>query len=392
MKKIVLLLAIKQDQMRERFKQLLLDSLPRMNSKGLLVSVEVINLNDVTSEQSGFAQLIYEFVGKHRTDFTVLLADWLTDPIRRRPTSAASACIASCQPDKIATIGIMSNPGRTPDIDRTIAPNCDAMVLEIAIERVIKRLEYVSAPEKKTGIDLSLLDVRILKNTQTEFDKYFSLRQQIYTIMGYLDGRVESARSQFEITEADTHAIHCGAFYRNDVKDVLAGTARIVLNTEADDGLRKMFLAMISRDVVLQSLLKNPYPLGLPIFQSHKGMNRIMQEILKKDLICGELSRVIVPNEFRGLGISRKLIDFAVQKAIAKGVRRVFLECLEIHEALYQHHGFRRIPGISGPVVDVGRTMIAMEMEQDRIEKIRASSRIQMPAPRISKQSLRLNI
>ena len=48
----------------------------------------------------------------------------------------------------------------------------------------------------------------------------------------------------------------------------------------------------------------------------------------------------------------------------------LFLECLPIHERLYEQHGFRRISGVEGRVVDVGRTMITMERRLDTVSTV----------------------
>jgi len=110
-----------------------------------------------------------------------------------------------------------------------------------------------------------------------------------------------------------------------------------------------------------------------------------MTEILKKDQVCGELSRVIVDLEYRGNGISRRLVDLAVQTAARAGVNRLFLECLPSHEQIYERHGFRKLDGIKGTVIDVRRTMIAMELNPTLIEELRhgAVSRIGQQATQI---------
>lgn len=87
---------------------------------------------------------------------------------------------------------------------------------------------------------------------------------------------------------------------------------------------------------------------------------------------CGELSRVIVDRGYRGNGISGLLIEEAKERAVRRGLQHVFLECLKIHEQLFEKHGFKCIDGIQGPVIDVERTMIAMMLQPDEIEKVRA--------------------
>jgi predicted GNAT family N-acyltransferase len=103
-------------------------------------------------------------------------------------------------------------------------------------------------------------------------------------------------------------------------------------------------------------------------------MNPIVYEVCTQNQACGELSRVIVVEEFRGMGLSRRLIDEALHRSIKDGAQRLFLECLQVHEGLYEGHGFQRIRNVRGRVVDVERTMIAMEMRRESVDEIRTNS------------------
>jgi predicted GNAT family N-acyltransferase len=127
---------------------------------------------------------------------------------------------------------------------------------------------------------------------------------------------------------------------------------------------------MVSLDPVARKRLDTPYLLALPIFQSHRAMNRTISEIYASNQICGELSRVIVAPEFRGLRISSRLIEESLRASRNRGVQWLFLECLPIHERLYEQHGFRRISGVEGRVVGVGRTMITMERRLDTVSTV----------------------
>ena len=62
---------------------------------------------------------------------------------------------------------------------------------------------------------------------------------------------------------------------------------------------------------------------------------------------CGELKRMYVRDEFRGLGLGRRLLEHIEQVAIARGVVSLRLET-GIHQpeaiGLYENSGFRKIP------------------------------------------------
>jgi GNAT superfamily N-acetyltransferase len=251
------------------------------------------------------------------------------------------------------------------DIDRTIGRDSTATELQDKLKLIVDRLDYLAAPAGAAPMSICTVAVRPLRTNETEFREYFRLRRRVYTAMGYLDEEVENTRSGLEINEADVHAIHLGAFCSDGIRQRLAGTARVVTMDGADSALQRLFEGMTSIDPVAISRLDSPYMLGLPIFQSHSALNPVIGDIFVRNEPCGELSRVIVAPEFRGLGISSRLIDEAVRRSRDRGVQRLFLECLAIHERLYERHGFKRIRGVEGQVVEVGRTMIAMEQRLD---------------------------
>lgn len=92
-------------------------------------------------------------------------------------------------------------------------------------------------------------------------------------------------------------------------------------------------------------------------------MTDTMIKIIKNRQKCGELSRVIVDRPFRGTGISGRLITEALNRAVGKGINQVFLEWLNIHEQIYEKHGFKRLDGVEASVIDVKRTMIGMQLQ-----------------------------
>ena len=365
---VKLAIAIKNPSVRNHFRGLLDVVVPRLNQPS---QCEVVDLAD---EQSQLIEYLKTFFDQDHQNMAVLISDWLapSDSVRHR-NSLIKECQAALGANSLGTIAIMRHPRRLPDVDRIVVLDCTDRTLQGTLELILARLEYIAGPTRTTQSDYRSINVRPLRTNETEFRDYLSLRHHVYTIMGYLDDEVEGNRSRLEVNEADVHAIHVGAFWRDGVRERLVGTARVVTNSPADTQLQEMLEAMVASDPVAKERLDTPYPLGLPIFQSHRGMNRIIHEIFTTNQRCGELSRVIVAREFRGSGISRMLIDETLRRGIGQGTERLFAECLHIHEKLYEHHGFQRISGIAGPVIDVGRTMIAMEMRAEAIAAIRKS-------------------
>src|SRR5262249_31457820 len=157
-----------------------------------------------------------------------------------------------------------------------------------------------------------------------ELLEYFKLRHRIYKIMGYLDEHVENAPSQMEINWCDKIALHIGAWVRDgDQQEVLAGTARVVVAIPSEDGLRpaaierydKCVAPLARQDPVLQqSLAYGALMQQLPIFASQR-LYTLFAKALQNNEVCAELSRVIVAEEFRGTGLSTKLVEFALAAA-----------------------------------------------------------------------------
>jgi predicted GNAT family N-acyltransferase len=271
---------------------------------------------------------------------------------------------------KCATIAIMQNPRRVRNIDRVIGRTANSEQVLDTLKLVADKLVYTTKPTKRTLP--AQPEVRLIRK-QHELLDYFKLRHRIYKIMGYLEEEIENAASQMEINWCDKIALHIGAYEETgEQHESLVGTARVVVGTTADARKRPGLLAsydqwvttLASQDPVLQqALIKGVLPLQLPIFQSQKLFN-IFLEVLKRDEVCGELSRVIVREDYRGTGLSSRLVEFALAEAAKVGVNRMFLECLDIHESMYERLGFKRIPGTSGTVISVNQTMVAMELSR----------------------------
>ncbi len=296
----------------------------------------------------------------------ILISDQLVDD---KPNGSCTLLATECQ-DKtgqyaFGSIAIMERPRRIADIDRTIRPCATQSEFDNCLNLVIDRVQYISPPPACDRSSLECFSVRPLKaSNEGEFLTYFRLRHRVYTIMGYLDGDVERSRSRLEMNEADVRAMHIGAFYRSGAREALVGCARVVTTEAPNLALQKMFESIAGADPVVRSRLNAPYPLLLPVFQSHKATNSLIYSSLSTNQRCGEISRVIVDRDFRGRGISHRLIEEALRISTNRGIDRLFLECLKGHERLYETHGFKALPGVEGPVVDVYRTMVSMELQQ----------------------------
>jgi GNAT superfamily N-acetyltransferase len=263
-------------------------------------------------------------------------------------------------------IAIVDQPRRVTDIDRTLCRAAKSPQLLEALKLSADKIAYMSRPEKRGAAPA--IEVRLIRR-QHELLDYFRLRHRIYKIMGYLPQEIESAPSQMDMDWCDSIALHCAAYQRlKGGREVLAGTARVVVASSANPQKHADLLAkyrhwvanLAAADPVLDLAVDRTLGLELPIFHSQK-LGRILKQAIETGEVYGELSRVIVSEDFRGGGLSRKLVEFAMQEAARTGVTHLFLECLDLHEPLYKQFGFERIEGARGSVIGVNKTMIAMQ-------------------------------
>jgi GNAT superfamily N-acetyltransferase len=329
----------------------------------------------VETREHGFG-VLFEHLDVRANGVAVLLFDLPTGLVKAgRDVEVNEAFqwterISSQMKSRCATVAIMRYPRRMNNIDRVIDALAEPEKLLETLKLVVDRLAYTALPEKRFLAEP--LEIRLIRR-QHELLNYFKLRHRIYKIMGYLTEEIENAPSQMEISWCDTIALHIGGYKQvKQGQEVLVGTARVVVGTVAEPSKRPPLLAsyerwiraLASSDPVLQQeLVRGVLPFQLPIFQSMK-LHDVLREATKCDEVCGELSRVIVAEDYRGVGLSRRLVEFALDQAAKVGVGRVFLECLDIHEKLYNKLGFKRVEGVSGTVLAVKQTMIAMELSR----------------------------
>lgn len=265
-------------------------------------------------------------------------------------------------------IALMEKPRRVRDIDRALS--CDPSPGELldALKLMVEKLRYMAPPPPRQPARQVI--VRLIRK-QHELLEYFKLRHRIYKIMGYLEEAIENAPSQLEIDWCDSISLHVGAFEQlTSSRERLVGTARVVVGSASCEqrmpklleAYRRWVERLAEPDPVLRRVLtERVLELELPIFHA-QNLSDVFRGALLRDEICGELSRVIVADDHRGTGLSRRLVEMALMEASRAGIQRMFLECLELHEGLYRKFGFRRLEGKQGAVLSVNTTMIPMEL------------------------------
>ena len=366
-KAVTIALAISNGTTRQHIAQMLDESDADIRAK---TSAELTGVVHLDGDQAKVLDWLQRYFSEATSRPLILISNLLKGPADPIEGFLTRECQKRFAEHALGTIAILQSRERMTDIDRTILPDVTRDDLADAMVMLLGRLEYLRAPVPRQAVDPQSIVIRPLRSdNEAEFRSYFQLRHRVYSQMGYLDDFTERF-SKLEMNEADVHSIHLAAYCRSGPRELLVGSARVVTNSEADPVLVDLFEIIADREPVAKQRLREAYQLGLPIFHTYRKMNPIIGEIFRKGQKCGELSRVIVDRAFRGSGISNRLISEALERAVGRGVAQIFLECLKIHEPLYEKHGFRRMSGFEASVIDVKRTMIAMELQADVITRI----------------------
>jgi predicted GNAT family N-acyltransferase len=292
----------------------------------------------------------------------LLISDFLTEPDERTPSRWLINLLKEHPRSPLGTVAIISRPARVADIDVTLGYSPPKDKIEEAITLVRNRLSYLAKPDARPSQSVSIRQI----STMTELEKAYKLRHEVYTVMGYLEPETEQCASRLDIHWTDLHSLHLAAFLDSaSENESLVGTARIILTPDASPPAtqREWTTRLLLHDPGLQREVEKQREkfahFTLPACYT-VDLSEELIAALRGNITLGELSRVIVHESWRGLGISAQLCEEAIRTAQRLCVSRLFLECLELHEALYAKFGFRRLPRRAERVLGVNRRMITM--------------------------------
>ncbi len=238
------------------------------------------------------------------------LGDWGEESWE--PTPWAKEPRANYEDRMYASIAVMDRRTRVRDIDRVLFPGCDPGELLDVLKLVARKLPYLAPPRRQ-----KLRGPVVVRpiDSMKELREYFKLRRQVYVPMGYLEDDVENAASKMDIDWCDTKAMHVGAFALSgqSKQPELVGTARVVVAPTGNQRYRRWTRTLASEDSYLyRNLRRTVLPLMLPIFHSMEQTSDILAVVTRQGTICGELSRVIVADEYRGAGLFALLMRVAL--------------------------------------------------------------------------------
>lgn len=283
-----------------------------------------------------------------RNDAGALVATALARRVRESLRTSSHLC-------GLLAVTDIPSWARVTDIDGCISTTADAMAARAGIVRAATALRLKASPPSRGEMRAGSAWVGPVQS-EAQLRGCLQLRRRVYGLLGYLPDDVMDESSDVEIDEFDDRAVHLAAEHSGEV----VGTARLILDLpgEVDGAIRRMLtidsvrrahatwcraIGRRTREGNRDRGRGSPF-MPLPILRSTDFRSR-WAEALQTLSGGAELSRVIVAPSHRGRGVSRLLIQAAIDVARSTRCRLLLLECIPVHEPMYEKYGFCRLPG-----------------------------------------------
>lgn len=178
-------------------------------------------------------------------------------------------------------------------------------------------------------------------NSKDQLYECFRLREQVYEILGYISRK---GNNEFETDCFDPVSFHFRAIDKENSNKTV-GTMRLIV-----PGLSSLInythpnLTRPNADW-FNEITDQAFSISLPVFQNFlyflnkKQKKNFQDDCIRSKEVC-EISRVIVSPEYRGMGISRLLMNHALNVAKLLQRRYIWLECTPRHIEMYKKYGF----------------------------------------------------
>jgi ribosomal protein S18 acetylase RimI-like enzyme len=239
-------------------------------------------------------------------------------------------------------------------VDCVVDGSAGDKALAEAMQQALSAIRYKIPPTVRSLDQTSSIEVRPVANA-AELQRCLALRYEVYNLLGYLYEREDNETVGLELDYYDPSALHFIATVPGE-PDRVAGTARLIV---ADTRVRRVRLfgdtarireryRLLCEQVAATSvLLKNKMEIGpgaaaLPLLAAFDYDDLTPCASDTVGAFC-ELSRVVVAEEFRGLGVSRLLVRACIAAAFELQQRYIVLECIPQHVGLYEKYGFTTV-------------------------------------------------
>ena len=212
------------------------------------------------------------------------------------------------------------------------------------------------------GSEAATYEIKQL-DTLEELVQSYTLRYEVYADLGYLR---HANTSKLEIDEYDACAIPFGAF--DATSRTMVGTLRLVTKQAQSDFSRLVQEVLeLFADDSLAMRARAPRPRVLPSIVSEK-IHQALAAFNTENFIVCELSRCVVGRNFRGSGVSRRLMELGLAQASFGGTAVLIGSYLPEHLPMYAKYGYVKLPQTDLEMFDsVGKIAIAGICRTDRL-------------------------
>lgn len=207
--------------------------------------------------------------------------------------------------------------------------------------RVIRKLHYQRPVPKRESPCAPV--IHVIKDQQ-EFMDALKVRFAVYDLMGYIPEHYRSAKTGLELDYLDKYSLHYTCMLPGEI-DLPGATLRLITRRQREKSSE--WVAQTLRDNPDQALRRSARAAQfqeMPVFNSIHRLDGLQKLLQTEDTEYCELSRVVVNEKCRGMGLSRGLIEFALQDAKLRGIRCVFLACVPEQVEMYEKYGFTHFP------------------------------------------------
>jgi predicted GNAT family N-acyltransferase len=223
--------------------------------------------------------------------------------------------------------------------------------------------EFSSAPSlvPSTPIEFEIREL----GTIDELISSYRLRYQVYAALGYLQ---QPNKSKLEVDPFDQWAIPFGAF--DPASGAMIGTVRLITRQPQCHFSRLVRRVLeLAEDDLLAEHAQRQRPHNLPSIVSDT-IEGALAAFNSDRLPVSELSRCIVVNDFRGTGVSRKLMEYGIAHAAFGGAALLVGSFLPSHLPMYARYGYVQLPQTGFDLFDsVDQIAISAVCRTDRLPK-----------------------
>lgn len=218
----------------------------------------------------------------------------------------------------------------------------DIQLLREELFKVVKRI-WLKSPvayhKPQSFGPVNSIEISCITNQKQLYDS-FRLRGEVYEALGYIEKKKNRKKETDSYDPISLHFI--AADTENGNKTV--GTLRLIVPSLP---ACSSYANLVPQNTHwFNEISEMPSPFSLPVFQSFLYFLPPKQQDIPQDFtfrsrdVC-EISRVIVAPDYRGMGISKLLMNHAID--IAQQLRRknIWLECAPHHIEMYEKFGFR---------------------------------------------------